>query len=64
MTNGLQQIHYNDVMTDFASAVEQVGVRKFFMDFRESYPSHFDEIQIQITRLDQKPIAALLREKE
>lgn len=64
MTNELQQIHYNDVMTDLASAFEQVGVRRFLSDFQSNYPSHFTEMLNQIHRLDQRPVAALLRPKD
>lgn len=61
MTKELQQLQYNDVLTDLASAMEQVGARRFLQDFRENYPAHFKEIQDQIHRLDQRPVAALLR---
>jgi len=64
MTNELQQLQYNDVLTDLASAMEQVGARRFLQDFRDNYPGHFKEIQDQIHRLDQRPVAALLRPSE
>lgn len=61
MIKELQQLQYNDVLTDLASAMEQMGSRRFLLDFRENYPAHFKEIQDQIHRLDQRPVAALLR---
>jgi len=59
MTDELKQVHYNDVMTDLASAVEQTGARKFLYDFRHNYPAHFEELKVQITRLDSKQVARL-----
>ena len=64
MTKELQQLQYNDVLTDLASAMEVNGCRKLLSDFRENYPGHFKEIQDQIHRLDQRPVAALLRAKD
>ena len=61
MIKELQQLQYNDVLTDLASAMETSGCRKLLYDFRENYPAHFKEIQDQIHRLDQRPVAALLR---
>ena len=64
MTKELQQLQYNDVLTDLASAMETTGCRKLLSDFRDNYPGHFKEIQDQIHRLDQRPVAALLRAKD
>ena len=64
MTKELEQLQYNDVLTDLASAMETVGVRKLLRDFRENYPNHFEEIVVQIHRLDQRPAAALFRAKD
>lgn len=61
MTKELQQLQYNDVLTDLASAIETSGCRRLLIDFRENYPNHFQEIVDQIHRLDQRPVAALLR---
>jgi hypothetical protein len=61
MTKELQQLQYNDVLTDLASAMESHGCRRLLYDFRENYPQHFKEIVDQIHRLDQRPVAALLR---
>ena len=56
----LTEIHYQDVMAELASAIEQYGARKVFKSFREYYPAHFREMEIQIERLDVKPAAKLL----
>ena len=61
MTKELRQLQYNDVLTDLASAIETSGCRRLLIDFRENYPNHFQEIVDQIHRLDQRPVAALLR---
>ena len=61
MTKELEQLQYNDVLTDMASAMEQRGARHLLSAFKESYPSHFEEIVSQIHRLDRPPVAALLR---
>lgn len=58
--NEMQQIEYNDVLTDLASTIEQNGCRKFLLDFQHNYPQHFQEILVQIHRLEKKPIARLL----
>jgi hypothetical protein len=57
----LKEIHYNDSISDLASVMEQVGTRRFLADFRHNYPKHFEEMSIQITRLDQRQIPALLK---
>ncbi len=57
----LEQLHYNDSMTDLAAAMESVGARKFLRDFKFNYPKHFQEILVQIGRLEQPQVAALLK---
>jgi len=64
MTKELEQLQYNDSLTDLAASMEAKGARRFLCDFRDNYPAHFKEIQDQIHRLDQRPVAALLRAKE
>lgn len=61
MTEQLKQIHYNDSISDLASVMEEVGTRRFLSDFRHNYPKHFEEMSIQITRLDQRQVPALLK---
>ena len=56
-----EQLRYNDFMVDFASIIQQYGVRRVMTDFQSHYPAFFDEVKIQINRLPEKPIAALLR---
>jgi cell fate regulator YaaT (PSP1 superfamily) len=60
MPDELKMIHYNDVMTDLASCMEEVGCRTFLRDFRTNYPKHFEEIIAQIHRLESRPVARLL----
>ena len=64
MTDPLKQIHYSDSLSDLASVMEEVGTRRFLADFRHNYPKHFEEIVVQINRLDQRKVAALLRKDE
>jgi hypothetical protein len=64
MTKELEHLQYNDVLTDLASSMETVGARKFLQDFKSCYPRHFEEIQIQITRLDQRTPCKLLTKDE
>lgn len=56
-----QQLHYNDFQVELASMIQQYGVRRVMTDFQSHYPAFFDELKIQINRLPEKPIAALLR---
>jgi len=64
MTDQLKQIHYNDSISDLANVMEEVGTRRFLMDFRHNYPKHFDEIVAQIGRLESRSIPALLRKPD
>ena len=61
MTDELKQLHYNDMLVGLASVMEEVGTRRFLADFRHNYPKHFEEMSIQMTRLDQRKIPALLK---
>ena len=61
MIDQLKQIHYHDSISDLANVMEEVGTRRFLMDFRHNYPKHFDEIMVQITRLDQRQLPKLLQ---
>lgn len=56
----MEQLQYNDTLTDFASSMETAGCRKLLMDFKTNYPTHFQEILVQIHRLEKKPVARLL----
>jgi len=64
MDNELKQIHYNDSVSDLASVMEEVGTRKFLMDFKHNYPRHFDEIVAQIGRLESRKIPSLLMKSD
>ena len=61
MNKELEQIHYNDSISDLAAVMEEVGARRFLMDFRHAYPRHFDEIVAQIGRLESRSIPVLLQ---
>jgi len=61
MTDQLKTIHYNDSLSDLSCVLEEVGTRKFLMDFRHAYPRHFDEIVAQIGRLESRSIPVLLQ---
>lgn len=58
----MEQLHYNDVMADLASIMEQAGTRKFLSDFHNNYPKHFYEMQVQMNRVD-KPLPRILDKK-
>ena len=60
-TDALKTIHYNDSLSDLACVMEEVGTRRFLSDFRHNYPKHFDEVVVQIARLDQRKIPVLLK---
>ena len=64
MNKELEQLQHNDLLTDLASAIEQKGCRRVLLDFKQCYPNHFKEIMIQIHRLETRPIAKLLQQKE
>ena len=64
MTDKLKQIHYHDSISDLASALEEVGTRRFLMDFKHNYPDHFAEILSQIGRLDTRKIPVLLQKQD
>ena len=64
MIDNLKQIHYNDSLSDLASVMEEVGTRKFLMDFRHNYPKHFEEIVAQLGRLESRKIPALLQKQD
>jgi len=64
MTKELQQLQYHDVLTDWASAMEERGTRNVLFDFKSNYPSHFREMQAQINRLDQRQVPKLLTKDE
>jgi len=56
----LKNIHYNDSLSDLASVMEEVGTRRFLMDFKHNSPRHFDEIVAQIGRLESRKLPSLL----
>ena len=56
-----EQLRYNDFMVDLASFMQQYGTRRLLIDFQAHYPAFFEELKVQINRLPEKPIPALLR---
>jgi hypothetical protein len=64
MIDNLKQIHYNDSISDLAAVMEEVGARRFLMDFRHNYPKHFDELAVQINRIDSRKIPVLLQKPD
>ncbi len=64
MNKELEQLQHNDLLTDLASAFEQRGCRSVLRDFKHCYPSHFDEMLIQITRLEHRQVPRLLQREE
>lgn len=62
--NELEYLHMDDLKADLASAIEQYGARSVLMQFKESYPSHYNELQAQVTRAqDTRKIPVLLIKK-
>ena len=61
MMNEHELLEYNDVLVDFANLVHRYGVRRVLIDFQTHYPDFLEEVRVQVNRLPQKPIAALLR---
>ena len=62
--DALKNIHYNDSLSDLACVMEEVGTRRFLADFRHNYPKHFDEVVVQIARLDQRKVPVLLQKPD
>lgn len=50
MMTELDQLHYNDLMADLASAIEAYGARKVLEDFKFNYPNHYSEVFVQMNR--------------
>lgn len=61
MTTELKQLEYNDALVNFASLLQQYGVKRVLMDFQMHYPGYFMEIKNAINSYPNKPAAALLR---
>ena len=57
----MEQLQLQDVYAEMAMAIQQYGVRKVFTEFKEFYPAFFNELIVQLPRIDKKPVAALLR---
>ena len=57
----LKQLEYNDGLVNFASLLQQHGVKRVLMDFQMHYPGYFMEIKNAINTYPNKPAAALLR---
>lgn len=61
----LDQLHFDDLKADLASAVEQQGARAVLLAFKESYPNHYNEIATAISRLaNPKHIPVLLVKRD
>jgi hypothetical protein len=50
MMTEMEQITYNDILSDIASTMEQYGVLKLLGDFKEYYPRHYEELVAQVDR--------------
>lgn len=60
----METIHYNDVMADLASAMQEVGVRRFLSDFQSNYPALFKEVEAQVGRTDANRRLPRLEDKD
>lgn len=54
-----EQMQYEDALVMFHSIMEQYGCRTVLKDFKDAFPAMFEEMKVQIHRVQQK--AALLR---
>jgi hypothetical protein len=65
VNDNLDQIHMDDLKADLASAIERYGARALLLQFRESFPNHYNELLIQINRANspQRVPAILMRTK-
>lgn len=62
MNSTLERLEYEDALVLLNSMCQQYGAREVLKDFRDAYPDMFQEVLVQITRLDPgKKVAALLR---
>lgn len=57
----LNDLEYQDLLVDLAMTFTKNGVHRVLLDFQTHYPDFFQEIKVQVNRLPDKPIAALLR---
>lgn len=64
MPEPLEQYHFDDLCADLASAIEQKGGRLMAMEFEMRYPQHYQELKLQMQRLENtSKVAALLKPK-
>lgn len=59
----LEYLHYDDLMSDLASAISKYGVRKVLADFSHNYPAHYNELlqHIVLQQTKQKVPALLMK---
>ena len=61
----LEVLSYMDLQTELASTIEQLGARQVLTDFRNHYPTHYNELLVQMNRqISTKQIPVLLLKKE
>jgi hypothetical protein len=62
MKQEIEQHEYEDTLVMLNSIFEQYGVRAVLLDFRNSYPRMFEEVEIQFRRLSpDKKLPSLLK---
>lgn len=61
----LEKLHMDDLKADLSSAIEKYGAREVLMSFKESYPNHYTELFVQMTRnLKTRTVPALLVKRD
>lgn len=65
MNNETQQIEkqldYDDSILSLYSVCQEYGCRRVLLDFRTAFPEMFHELEIQIKRLPDENLPALLK---
>lgn len=58
--NLMDEVLYNETLSDFASAIEAFGVRRVSEDFKRAFPDFTDEL-IRCLSHKEKQVPALLK---
>ncbi len=58
-----EQLDYNDVLVSLASTFQHFGVRRVMSDFQAYYPDYYQEMKVQMERMNSRPMPVLLQKK-
>ena len=59
--NPIEEVNYNETISDFASLIQDFGVRRVALDFRDSFPDLTPELIRCLSHQDRQ-VAALFKE--